>query len=260
MTKKIITAVILVSVIVFFIKHRLDEIPVQSKKPEVSSDSAKKNILSYSPLTVDTLKGASGTMYAFIYKNIAKIDYEISRPPVKDTSVYLCIAGAFTQLDNYEIDGLYICKGKTGNRNNVNKTLGGGIKIIDGECEIFPTKSGTLLSDSLISIIENKKGSFFQQIQCITSCEAAHFKDVKLFQRRGIVVLKNGKTAIVESHKIITLKTFSDDLAALGVKDLLYTDMGYWDEGWYRIDGKTITIGNYLSQTDKQSNWVVFRK
>ncbi len=72
--------------------------------------------------------------------------------------------------------------------------------------------------------------------------------------------MKNGRTAVVESNKMITLKTFSEDLAALGVMNLLYTDMGYWDEGWYKAGGKTITLGHYLSQTDKQSNWVVFRK
>jgi hypothetical protein len=47
----------------------------------------------------------------------------------------------------------------------------------------------------------------------------------------------------------------------MGVKDLIYTDMGARDEGWYRISpGETRRIGKNLSQTARQSNWVIFKK
>jgi hypothetical protein len=96
----------------------------------------------------------------------------------------------------------------------------------------------------------------------IESGKAAKFKDLKVFQRRGIAKFKNGKTAIIESNEAITLKVFADDLVELGVQDLLYTDMGSWDEGWYRdpATGKVVVIGKDRSQTKRQSNWVVFRK
>lgn len=214
-----------------------------------------------SPLTDKKVKGASGNEYLIIYKNSASIGFETTRPDKNDSSVFLCIAGAFTTLDTYEIDGLYICGGKTGNKSKINQTLGGAIEIADGECKIFPTEKGRLLSDSLIREVENKNGSLFQQIQMIVGGKAATFKDEKLFQRRGIAVFASGKTAIIESSKAVTLKIFADDLAALGVKDLLYTDMGSWDEGWYRTaEGKLVTIGNNHSATAKQSNWVVFRR
>ena len=212
-------------------------------------------------LTIEVLKGKSGNEYLIIYKNAAKIDFEIARPDKKDTNIYLCISGAFTTLDNYAIDGLYICSGKTENKNKINHSLGGAVKIINGECSIFPTNKGKFLTDSLISTIEKKGGSLFQQIQMIVNGEAATFKDTKLFQRRGVVIFKNGKTAIAESKNAITLKVFADDLTELGVKDLLYTDMGSWDEGWYKDkSGKLIILGMNRSETSKQSNWVVFRK
>ena len=51
-------------------------------------------------------------------------------------------------------------------------------------------------------------------------------------------------------------------LVLLNVKQLIYTDMGAWDEGWYKnpINNTLVKIGKDLSQTDKQSNWIIFRK
>lgn len=222
-----------------------------------SSDSGK------SPLTIELKAGASGqSNYKIIYKNSSKIDFETVRPNQNDTTVLLCIAAAFTKLDNYAIDGLYICKGKTGNKNEVNHRLGGAIKIINGECSFFGTDKGKLLTDSLITDIEVKKASLFQQILMIENGNVATFKDTILFLRRGIVLFKDGKTAIAESTTPITLKTFASDLAALGAKDLLYTDMGAWDAGWYRnpSNGNVTALGYDHSQTAHQSNWVVFRR
>lgn len=214
-------------------------------------------------LTVEIKTGASGlSNYIIIYKNTAKIDFETIRPDQKDANILLCIAAAFTKLDKYDIDGLYICKGKTGNKNAINHSLGGAIKIVNGECSIFPTAKGKLLTDSLISEVEKKKGSLFQQIQMIENGNVASFKDTALFLRRGVVVFKNGKTAIVESKTPITLKIFTKDLAQLGAHNFLYTDMGSWDEGWYRSPDtdKIIPLGYNHSQTARQSNWIIFRK
>jgi hypothetical protein len=65
--------------------------------------------------------------------------------------------------------------------------------------------------------------------------------------------------ALVESLSAITLSQFGIDLAALGAKQLAYTDMGPWDEGWYRNskDNKVVTLGQDRSLTNKQSNWLV---
>jgi len=214
-------------------------------------------------LTIEQKAGASGlSKYTIIYKNSAKIDFEITRPDIKDSDILLCIPGAFTTLDNYIIDGLYICKGTVGNKDKANRTLGGGIKIINGNCSIFNTYYGKLLTDSLLNSIETLKGSFFQQICMIDSGKIPHFKEDVLTYRRGIAIFKNGKTAIIESISPVNLKTFANDLAALGVQNLIYTDMGGWDEGWYRNpdNGNIISLGTSHAQTVKQSNWVVFKR
>jgi hypothetical protein len=217
----------------------------------------------HSPLTIDKIHGALGQSdYTIFYKNKAKLDFEITRPDKNDTSILLCIPAAFTSLDKYDVDGLYACNGTVGNRNRINHTLGGGIKIINGECTIFETHNGKLLTDSLINSIANAKGSFFQQICMIDSGKVAHFKPNEMTWRRGIAVFKDGKTAIIESNSPVELATFANDAAAFGVTYLIYTDMGAWDEGWYRnpTNGELVVLGYSKSQTGKQSNWVVFKR
>jgi hypothetical protein len=44
---------------------------------------------------------------------------------------------------------------------------------------------------------------------------------------------------------------------SLGVRDAIYTDMGGWDEGWYRDGVKVRTIGLMRGSTRRQSNWFV---
>jgi len=140
--------------------------------------------------------------------------------------------------------------------------LGGVFYIENNSCKIFQSNNGKLFNDSLLAIVKSQKASFFQQIQCIEKGKAAKFKDKKLFQRRGIAILKDNSIAIIESTEAITLEVFSNDVVLLNVRQLIYTDMGAWDEGWYRnpVNNIPIKIGKDLSQTAKQSNWIVFRK
>jgi hypothetical protein len=188
------------------------------------------------------------------------MDVTLKRPDKNDVNIQLCIPGAYTLLDDYTVDGLYIDNGNVYNKEKINRSLGGGIKILGGNCEIFPTEKGKLLDAAFIAAAQKQKASFFQQIQMIEKGVGATYKDIKLFQRRAIVKLKGNKTAVIESYEHITLAAFTKDLLELGVQDALYTDMGAWDEGWYRTPGgKTITIGRMRTQTDKQSNWVVFK-
>ncbi len=215
------------------------------------------------PLTVEKKHGASGASdYLIIYKNSAAIDFVTTRPDESDKSILLCIPGAFTRLSDYKIDGLFISDGVVGNRDKINYTLGEGMTIINGQCQIFPTNMGKLITDSLINEVVNKKGSFFQQVRMIDYKGLATFSEEATTWRRGIALFKDGKTAIIESTKPVSFGTFTTDLAALGATGLIYTDMGAWDEGWYRDpeSGHLISMGTSHTQTAKQSNWVVFKK
>lgn len=227
----------------------------------ISISAFKTDIVSYNGLSIEKKKTKSGYNYTLFYKNDLKLDVTQKRPSKTDNNIFICFAGAFTDLQSLSVQGLYIDNGKVFNKNNINHSLGGAIKIINGECEIFSTNKGKLLSDSLIDIVVSKKGSLFQQIQMVENGGGAKYKDVKLFQRRAIVKLKGNKTAMIESYENITLATFTNDLIELGALDALYVDMGAWDEGWYKnpVDNKIITIGRMKTQTDKQCNWVVFK-
>jgi len=220
------------------------------------------NALLSQTISVETKIGKSKTNYTFIKKNNCKISFETKRPDKADQNILVCIPAAFTNLNNLKVDGIYSVNGITRNKDVINKTLGGVFYIENNSCKIFQSNNGKLFNDSLLAIVKSQKTSFFQQIQCIENGKAAKFKDKKLFQRRGIAILKDNSIAIIESTEAITLEVFSNDLVLLNVRQLIYTDMGAWDEGWYRnpVNNIPIKIGKDLSQTAKQSNWIVFRK
>lgn len=206
--------------------------------------------------------GVSGTSYTFFLKNTCQLAFTDQRPSTKDPAVLLCIPAAFTNTGNDQVDGIYAVNGLVKQANAINTSLGGVCYLENGACRMFQSGKGRLFGDSLLAIVKTNRASFFQQIQCIQKGKPAGFIDQKLFQRRGIAILKNGTVAVIESREAITLKVFAADLAALGVRDLIYTDMGAWDEGWYRdpATGLVKTIGLDRSQTARQSNWIVFRK
>lgn len=199
------------------------------------------------------------TTYYLLDKKIALTD---KRPSKADTSIFLCIPAAFTLLDDGSIDGLFIINGKVTNPKKVNHHLGGGLLVTNDKLQIIKTEDGKFLTESRIDSIADLKGSFFQQIQMVRDGEALNFgKDKKLFQRRAVVIYHDGAIAVVESKSPVTLQEFADDLVKMKAFNAIYTDMGSYDEGWVRNpDNRKINvIGNIRTQTQFQSNWLVFR-
>jgi hypothetical protein len=224
--------------------------------------NAIKNVKSVgNELKVEIKKSKKGNNYTVFYKNDFNLETTLTRPDKSDKSILLCIPAAYTDLQTYLVDGLFIENGKVYNKNKINHTLDGAIKIIDDKCEIFSTNNGKTLNDSLINPVILRKGSLLQQTLLIWKGTAAKFNDEKLFQRRAIVKLKSNKIAVIESFEKITLSDFTNGLLELDVTDAINTDMGAWDEGWYRNpkNNEVLTIGKMNTQTDRQSNWVVFR-
>jgi hypothetical protein len=207
----------------------------------------------------DFTSATSSNVYHFFMLGKNKMEFTLTRPDKKDKKTLLSIAGAFT-LES-KPDGVYGLSGVIFNRDSVNHRLGGAIKIFGDSIEIFSTNKGAIFTKGYLDTLEKLKASFFQQIQMIVHSNPEDSKSPKQFQCRGIAILATGEVAVVESEKAITLKTFAADLAENKlVRELLYTDMGAWDEGWYRDKtGDVKVIGNERSQTMKQSNWIVFR-
>ena len=134
-------------------------------------------------LVVENKKATSGYNYTIFYKNNLQLDVSLKRPDQNDKNILLCMPGAYTDLQSYFVDGLYIDNGKVYNKDKINLTLGGAIKIINGNCEIFPTQKGKLLNDSLINLVIAKKGSARSQKETYLvhldriwrSCNRAYF-------------------------------------------------------------------------------------
>jgi hypothetical protein len=199
--------------------------------------------------------------YTIYHLENGKIKLTDVRPSKNDTSIFLCIPAAFTQLNDGTIDGLFMVNGKI-KKGAINYHLGGGMLIDKNSVSIFKTDDGKLLDSAWVEKIKKEESSFFQQIQLVREGKALEFnKDQKLFQRRAIVIYADNSLAVVESKSPIKLQEFADDLVKMKVKDAIYTDMGSYDEGWVRETspaGKIIIMGNNRMETAKQSNWVVF--
>ncbi|MBI3511314.1 MAG: hypothetical protein HY064_11665 [Bacteroidetes bacterium] len=199
--------------------------------------------------------------YSLFFKGNLKIELRDHRPTKKDTAVKLCIPAAFTRLEDDSIDGLFIANGKIHNGNKINHNLGGALLISNEKVSIMGTNDGKAITDSLVAQLIEGKNSFFQQIQLVRDSLPLPFhRDQSLFQRRAIVIFQNGKIAMVESDKALTLEEFAHDLMVMKVCDAIYTDMGDWDEGWYRDkkNGEIKILGTSLLRTSRQSNWLVF--
>jgi hypothetical protein len=229
---------------------------------QVNQDGSSSDITNQDSLKKNNSAGwiKSDEFYSVYYLRNLNINITNIRPQQSDTSIKLCIPAAFTQLDDGNIDGLFIVNGKIIIK-KVNHHLGGGFLLVNKKVSIIKTDDGKLLTDSLIDSLVNLKASFFQQIQLVRDGEHLEFqKDQKLFQRRAVVLYYNGDIAVVESKTAITLQEFADDLVKMKVENAIYTDMGSYDEGWVRnpANGGIQVIGLNRSQTQYQSNWLIF--
>lgn len=207
-----------------------------------------------------THKMDDGDQYTFFYQDDMQVDFVTKRPDETDKSIQICIPGAFTDLSDDEIDGVYMNDGKLMQKAGINKTLGGLYVGTGGKFHFVETQKTKLITDSLITALAAEKGDMFQQIYMVVNGKVEPLNQPKMFQRRAIVIMNDGSGAIVENVQRRTLKVFCDNLVKLGVKEALYVDMGAWDEGWYRDEaGKTQAMGLMRIETNRQSNWVIFK-
>lgn len=230
---------------------------MQVNSQETAGDSIKAAVAVPDSFPLNNKTGTNP--YSVYYCGKYQIGMSAERPSADSQDIRLVFAGAFTLVENNSIDGMFIENGKVKVK-NANHHLGGGLLIDNGKLSVIRTFDGKLLTDTWRDSVAERGCSFLQQIQLVRNDSALVFrKDQKLFQRRAVVIFRDGKTAMVESLSAITLQQFADDLVKMQARDALYTDMGGWDEGWYR-DGqdKMHTIGLMRGSTDRQSNWIYF--
>lgn len=210
-----------------------------------------------SAATVDTLD------LIFYFPVNAHAEITSTRPIKADSAVIFVCAAAFTLLENDAIDGLFIDRGNIEIK-WVNHGLGGGIVIPDKSSNEKPNILGTDMGKKLDSTFKDSisamHASFFQQIQLVRDGKALRFqKEFSRFQRRALCIYQ-GELVVVESVEACTMQKFANVLESCGIPNALYVDMGSWDEGWWRNQSdEMITIGNMRNETDRQSNWFVFK-
>jgi len=200
---------------------------------------------------------ASGFHYTVFDRADSAIEFCVTRPDKNDPKGLLCIPAAFT-TPKQRILGMAICNGQLAGDISGSQ-MGGAAVFVDGDFDIFASDHGKMLTKDFVIELQKAKGSLFQQFMLVKDGVAESFKDPTICQRRALIVFKNGKKAVIESREDINLNQFAKDLADLGVLEALYTDMGSWDEGWYRNDGKVLTLGKICTETDRQTNWILFK-
>jgi hypothetical protein len=213
------------------------------------------------PMSVETKTAKSGNKTLFIYANDTQLEFTMSRPDVRNDDHLLCVAAAFTDLESYTVDGLCVVNGRPVNR-KINYTLAGAARLGLTGFMIIKTNNGQKCENVLLSLDANPDQSYFQQVLLVSDGALIPHSSTDLWQRRAIVIMDDGRIAIAESERRRTYNNFSKDLISCGVKDALYLDMGAWDEGWYKEPGtgKVKALGRAHSATNKQCNWLVFKR
>lgn len=175
-----------------------------------------------------------------------------SKRPQKNNKMYLVVPAAFTDRNN-KVDGLFIEKGSTIST-AINEKLNGICIISNNKLKI--SKHNPLIENEAIT----KKQSLFQQVLLIfdskiIKCEL--FKsDLNL--RRALVEINN-RFYLVQSKNRTSIAGFQNALISIKVNNAIYLDMGTYSEGWYKNDANDIiTIGETMTQTNMQSNWLAF--
>jgi len=182
-----------------------------------------------------------------------KVDFRLIRPDKLDNRNRLCVPGAFTSKNNTP-EGLIYLNGKL--TSGQKPSSGKGLVIISlGEIEILNINQlGQFLNSR-----KDSRFSLFQQWYLIENNRKGEnpFSNSKL-QMRVIAKIKN-ETFIIESDSNIESEYFISTLIKMGVSDAIYLDMGSWSEGWYKDGNNTIkSIGNNKSNTNRQTNWLLF--
>jgi hypothetical protein len=177
-----------------------------------------------------------------------------SKRPQKNSKIYLVVPAAFTDPTT-KTDGLFIENGNYITR-RINKKLNGVCLIFNNKVQFI---NSIALNENLVNEVITKKQSLFQQVLLVFNSKIVAcplFKN-DLNLRRAIVEINN-HFYLVQSKTKTSILDFQNSLITIQVKNAIYLDMGTYSEGWYRENNKVISIGETMTQTNRQSNWLVF--
>lgn len=186
-------------------------------------------------------------------------------PELGDSSVLLCVAGAFTGelLDEFRstnIAGDYVIAGRRrrGYRCRVNT----GVLYSDttGRVRIVPTADSRRCYDEA----EKRGGWVMQQVMLLDGGKDVYTgRPIKRTTKnvyRAACVMDDGGFAVIQSTDRVSLQAFIDALRQLQVSSALYVDMGTgWNYGWYRHSPQTPPQRLFLIRNPHQTNWIIVK-
>lgn len=179
------------------------------------------------------------------------------RRPPNDGQISLCVPAAYTTPQN-KIDGLFIEYGEVIN-SVINPSLTGVCILSDTGISITGNEG---LTEAMKERIIQVKHSLFQQSLLLKdkSIVECNIFGTRRNVRRALIQF-NDFYCIGESDRPVTILEFQQCLFETGAKNAINLDMGSWSEGWYiNALNKKVTIGENMSNTSRQTNWIVYRK
>jgi hypothetical protein len=181
----------------------------------------------------------------------------VNKRPVFNQSTYMVVPAAYTDKQN-RIDGLCFLNGNKV-ASNINTNLTGFCMLRNNTIEIKPLKE---LTPTLQQSIVTNKATLFQQSLLVLNGQLI---PCNLFgntrnKRRALVKFKNSY-CIAESVNPLAIADFQKALIKIKAISAFNLDMGSWSEGWYKNkQGNQVKIGDYMSSTSQQTNWLVLSK
>lgn len=203
---------------------------------------------------IDTLDGCGGLL--ILDPVSSRFELSNSRPSKDSSSVMLCVPAAYTSPET-TIEGAFIMEGKIINQ-SLKETSGAILLQPNGYSFLKPTE---LNKDIIKEAAQNNTQLFQQSLLIIDKtpypCNLPKGKCDEKRMRRALAEL-NSRLVMVQTKGKTTMSEFQECLVKAGVSNAIYLDMGTWSEGWYLDStGKPITIGENMTNTNKQTNWLI---
>ncbi|MBH8556941.1 hypothetical protein [Hymenobacter negativus] len=202
---------------------------------------------------------ASGRQYSIFYPQALHIRVLTRRPEAAGPRVQLSVAAAYTDLDSSEPLDLLVSPGRAVQPKATVGFLDGALTITGDSLRISLIPRGQSPPGAELARVQRQHGTLLLQELLVFRGRNVRGPGGSFFQRRALTELPNHRFAVVESQADdLTMQQFAADLLELGALNAINLDMGGWDEGWYRAGTQVVKLGHRRTDTNRQSNWLVF--
>lgn len=211
-----------------------------------------------------SLDSANGHDYVVLTPQAGtKVDFSITRPDINDQNVCLAVAAAFTGDDLTSICGDHVVAGKR-LKGYDDVTATGHLLINGATSQISIALNSSLEADMATAV--SSGGHLLQQ--CLVVEDGKPHPEripAAIIERKAHIIFRaaclmaDGTFAIVQGGDDQYSHEFVEGLAAIGVTQAVYLDMGTWAYGWYRTDDGSapVELAQHFDNTAHQSNWLV---